>query len=172
MEDTPLFTVAVFLALVTFAIIAVDHSQNGKIHFSPTPAWIGIQVLEIDKTVVKKYNLDYKHGVLVRNVITGSPADEAGITEGDIIRKLAGNELLTVDQLRTYLRKKLPGQKIRMVYIRDGITITANVTLEYLQINDPNLRLVYGAYPVAAPPTNKPYPHFYFGEKDEPPERE
>lgn len=129
--------------------------------------WLGIQVLTIDNEVIKNFNLVYKHGLLVRSVISGSPADNAGIIENDIIRLLGGQRILDTSQLKEYINAKSTGDKIRIVYIRNGITKTTYAVLEEMPKIDPNSKLVYGAYPTAAPPTNKPYPYFYFGEEEE-----
>jgi S1-C subfamily serine protease len=83
----------------------------------------------------------------VQNVIPGSPADAAGIIEGDIIRRVGSLQLLNTEQLRLYIKEKLPGQKIRIVFLRNELTLTTYATLEISQINNPDTKLVYGTFP-------------------------
>lgn len=161
----------VILSVITFYLVVKNNKTPGT-----NPVWLGIQVLSIDDAVSKNFNLIYKRGLLVRNVIAGSPADDAGIIKGDIIRRIGYKEMINTDQLKIYLRKKSPGQRITIVYIRDGdgITTTTYALLEETPRIDPNTKLIYGTYPVMIPPTNKPYPYFYFGDEGEyePPEKE
>jgi hypothetical protein len=164
----------VFVFIVLLVVVAARIHGNLEQNMPPpsAPVWLGVRVIPLDKTVSENFNLAYKRGLLVRNVVPGSPADEAGIIEGDIIRRIEDIQLINTGQLKTYIRTKSPGQKARIVYIRGITTITTCATLELSQIIDPNSRLVYGAYPVSAPPTNKPYPYFYFGDENKPDERD
>ena len=162
----------VFIVLVVITIVRINGIQSQNHQISADPVWLGIRVLPIDKTVAENFSLCYKRGLLVRSVIPGSPAGLAGITEGDIIRRIEDFQLINTVQLKEYISTKSPGQKARIVYIRDKTTITTCVTFESSQLIDPNTRLIYGVYPMAAPPTNKPYPYFYFGDENKPNEKD
>jgi len=142
------FSVIFFLIGFLVVVAALyDNNQAQKKRSFPAEVWLGVQVLPIDKTVYENLNLVYKRGLLVQNVIPGSPADKAGIIEDDIIRRVGSIQLINTGQLKTYIREKLPGQKIRIVYIRGEITMTTYATLELSEITSPNTRLVYGTYP-------------------------
>lgn len=137
--------------------------------------WLGIQVLPIDKTVVKNFNLPFHRGLLVRRVISGSPAAKAGVIRGDVIRRIGNIRMRDTLQLRKIISKMSPGQKVRVVYIRNMKTKTVYVRLEQPSSDtliDRNAQLVYGVYPAVIPPTDKPYPYFYFGEEIEERENE
>jgi len=137
--------------------------------------WLGIQVLPIDKTVVKNFNLPFHRGLLVRKVISGSPTAKAGIMRGDVIRRIGNKRIIHSLQLRKIISKMSPGQEVRMVYIRDMRRRTVYVRLEQPPSNfliDVNAQLVYGVYPAVIPPTDRPYPYFYFGEEREGAENE
>lgn len=136
-----------FIAVLVVAAALFDNNLAQKKHTAPAAAWLGVQVLPIDRTVEENFNLVYKRGLLVQNVIPGSPAGEAGIIEGDIIRRTGSMQLLNTGQLKTYIRNKLPGQKIRIVYIRGEITMTTYATLELSPISGPDTNLVHGIYP-------------------------
>ena len=176
MRDIPVpikFSIVfVFIAFLVVAAVRIHNNLEQHKLLPSAPVWLGVRVIPIDKTVAGNFNLAYKRGLLVRNVVPGSPADKAGIIDNDIIRRIEDIRLINTGQLKTYIRTKSPGQKTRIVYIRGITTITTCATLELSQIVDPNSRLVYGVYPVAAPPTNKPYPYFYFGDENKPDEQE
>ena len=142
---------------------------------STLPVWLGIQILPINKKVAKDINLPFQRGLLVRKVISGSPAAEAGVKRGDIIRRVGNIRMIGTLQLRKIISKMLPGQKVRVVYIRNMKTKTVYVRLEQPPSDtliDRNAQLVYGVYPAVIPPTDIPYPYFYFGEEIEETENE
>ena len=63
---------------------------------------IGRNISELELYEKSAYNLtlDNYDGVLVTEVVEGSPADQAGIQEGDIIVLVNENEIKTVTDLR------------------------------------------------------------------------
>lgn len=47
--------------------------------------WTGLQIQMISKSIARYYNLENTKGVIVTNVESGSPSDEAGFEAGDVI---------------------------------------------------------------------------------------
>jgi putative serine protease PepD len=68
-------------------------------------------------------------GITVQQVEPGTPADSAGIREGDIIKSVAGTSTSTTDRLGSVLRSIEPGTKVAIVVERDGSSITIELTL-------------------------------------------
>jgi serine protease Do len=66
---------------------------------------------------------------LVSEVQPGTPADEAGLREGDVIVAVDGQELRDNLQLRTIIGNKHPGDTVQITYVRDGERHTTTVTL-------------------------------------------
>ena len=68
-------------------------------------------------------------GVLVNEVAKESPADEAGVEDGDIIVKFGDKAVRDVDELREMIAASQPGDKAVMVVFRDGkeINLTAKL---------------------------------------------
>jgi serine protease Do len=66
-------------------------------------SWLGLQVDEVDSREVRRtYNVPRgQQGVIVLNVEEGSPADEAGIREGDIITEVYS---IAVEDMDGYLK--------------------------------------------------------------------
>ena len=165
---------AKFLLLMGILIFVNKNKElNPDLHGRNTgeisPVWLGVQVLLIDKTVAENFNIPFRRGILVRRVIDGSPAEKAGMAKGDIIRAIGRKRVRDTLQLRDIINKMLPEQEIRVVYIRKKKTRTARIRLEKPPakfLTDVGSRLVYGVFPVVIPPTDKPYPYFYFGEEE------
>lgn len=175
-----------FLILIVVVVFLIKKNETGisaqtkQSRTKASPVWLGVQVLPIDKTIARELNLPFQRGLLVRRVISNSPASRVGIMRGDIIRRIGDARIMHTLQLRKIINKILPGQKVRVVYIRNMRTRTVYVRLEqapFNAFNDGNAQLVYGIYPAVLPPTDRPYPYFYFGEEregreKEPPENE
>jgi S1-C subfamily serine protease len=66
-------------------------------------SWLGLQVDDVDSREVRRsYNISRsQQGVIVLNVEEGSPADEAGIREGDIITEVYS---IAVEDMDGYLK--------------------------------------------------------------------
>lgn len=70
-------------------------------------------------------------GALVQQVVEGSSADEAGITEGDIITRIDGQEINETDStLAILISRKKVGDTARLTIFRDGETNEMDVTLK------------------------------------------
>ncbi|MEU6989046.1 trypsin-like peptidase domain-containing protein [Streptomyces sp. NPDC046465] len=73
---------------------------------------------------------DYRPaGVAVAETRKGGAAAGAGLRSGDIITKLGGTAISTINSLSEALAAAEPGQKKQVTYVRDGAEKTADVTL-------------------------------------------
>jgi len=69
-------------------------------------------------------------GAYIANVVSGSPAEKAGIQEGDIITKIDGEELKDVEGgLAEVISGKKAGQRVEIEIWRDDETKTVSATL-------------------------------------------
>ncbi|MGC8872834.1 MAG: glutaredoxin domain-containing protein [Chloroflexia bacterium] len=59
-------------------------------------------------------------GAYVAHVLPGSPAEAAGLREGDIIVRLAGARVQGPDEIEQRLQEIAPGQTAEIVWIREG----------------------------------------------------
>jgi putative serine protease PepD len=59
----------------------------------------------------------------------GGPADHAGLKDGDVIVEVDGQRVTTADELIVAIRKRVPGARLTLVYVRDGSRHTTVVTL-------------------------------------------
>jgi serine protease Do len=71
----------------------------------------------------------YGSGVTVSNVVSGSPAEQAGLKIGDTITSVDGRELKNGDDLVADIASRKPGSKAKMTFIRNGKKEEATVTI-------------------------------------------
>ncbi|MEU6247510.1 trypsin-like peptidase domain-containing protein [Glycomyces sp. NPDC047010] len=69
-------------------------------------------------------------GVTLSKVVDGSPADDAGLEDGDLLTSFDGTRVTDNTQLIALIRKLAPGTVVTVVYERDGEEHSAQVTLE------------------------------------------
>ena len=69
------------------------------------------------------------NGAKVASVKSGSPAADAGLEAGDVIKTFNGQKVLSANDLIGDVNAKQPGAKVTMTYTRNGATKTAHVTL-------------------------------------------
>jgi hypothetical protein len=67
-------------------------------------------------------------GVIVGNIAPGSPAADAGLEVGDVIRSIGGEPVTDVDSLRAALGNLSQGDRVQVLVFRDGADRTLDVT--------------------------------------------
>ena len=82
-------------------------------------AWLGIEPLDITVAMARQLGLDISGGVLAAKVISDSPAEKAGLLQGDIIYEVDSREVETSAELRLALVDEEPGDRVRITLFRD-----------------------------------------------------
>lgn len=105
--------------------------KSGKI----TRPMLGVRYISISKEFATRNNLSVDHGALIYStssdlaVLPGTPAAKAGLKENDIIIKIGDYEIREGQSLVSALSNFTAGDKVNVVYIRDGKEKTVTVTL-------------------------------------------
>jgi serine protease Do len=82
--------------------------------------WLGIVGLTITPEMAQYYRLPVESGVLVTKVASGSPAEEAGLADGDIILEIGNVETRRIEDLVAQIHKRKIGESVRIFALRDG----------------------------------------------------
>jgi putative serine protease PepD len=69
-------------------------------------------------------------GALISQVTSGSPADKAGLKQGDLITKIGNTKVDGGDTVVGQVRGFKVGQKVEVTYVRNGATETVTVTMD------------------------------------------
>jgi S1-C subfamily serine protease len=104
------------IGINTAKFVAARLIRDGRI----TRSYIGVagQNVPLHRRVVRYYDLPLDSGVLVMSVEKGSPADQAGLREGDVIIAYAGRSIAGVDDLHRLLTEEALGKIAPITTIR------------------------------------------------------
>lgn len=83
-------------------------------------SWLGIVGLSITGEIARYYRLPVTRGVLVTRVAGGSPAEEAGLEQEDIILEIDNAETPRIEDLVREIRKRPVGARVRIFALRNG----------------------------------------------------
>ena len=81
--------------------------------------WLGIVGLSITSQIARYYGLPVDHGALVTKVAEGSPAEAAGMADGDIILELDSVETNTIEELVRQIHKHKIGELVKIFALRN-----------------------------------------------------
>lgn len=98
-------------------------------------AYIGVRYVSITPSVATQYSLSVKSGAYIISdsggsaIVSGSPADKAGLQEKDIITKVDGTAVDSTHPFASLIAQHSVGDKVTITYLRDGKESTVTVTL-------------------------------------------
>ena len=108
-----------------------DKVHNKKVViFRSGGSWLGVQIADVDADRGKELGLKDVHGAEVQSVSPGSPAEEAGIKEGDIITEYQGSRIEGVAQLTRLVRETPSGRNAHLEVWRNGTSKDLQVTMK------------------------------------------
>ena len=107
--------------------------MNELVQFGHTrDVYTGIRVQEITQLLALSLGLDSQLGVLVSEVEQSSPADRAKLQPGDVVKKLNGRYVQSIEDARAAVAGLLVGDELEIEYEREGGTHTAFLVLDPL----------------------------------------
>ena len=89
--------------------------------------WLGVVIQEVNKELAESFGLKKAAGALVAEVLENSPAQDAGLREGDIITKFGDKEIELSADLPHVVGTTKAGSKVPMQIVRNGIMKTLTV---------------------------------------------
>ncbi|MCL5883579.1 MAG: trypsin-like peptidase domain-containing protein [Actinobacteria bacterium] len=99
--------------------------SNGSVEY----AWLGVVGQTVTSDVAKQQNLSTDKGALITDIVSGAPAEKAGLQKGDIITAIDGQAMNKMEDVSGYLTQRHPGDKVKVTYLRGSDSHDADVEL-------------------------------------------
>jgi serine protease Do len=97
--------------------------------FNGDGGYLGVQTEEVTKENFSKFGLRDVRGVAVEKVLEGSPAQTAGLQNGDVIVKINGEDISSTRKLTRLVSEISPDHQAKVTVLRGGSEREINVTL-------------------------------------------
>ncbi|MFQ5599199.1 MAG: Do family serine endopeptidase [Candidatus Krumholzibacteriia bacterium] len=94
-----------------------------------TRAWLGVVIQDVTPELARGLDLPRPEGVAIAEVNENSPAEEAGLQEGDVIVAMDGVATERVSAFRNRVSLSVPGQRVELEVLRDGKRRTVEARL-------------------------------------------
>jgi serine protease Do len=106
----------------TIPVTVAEMKPQGeaKAHGPDLSKGVGLTVQNITPELAKQLGVEDTKGVVVTSVDDGSPADDAGLQEGDIIRQINGKDASNVAEFGKLLKKAKDEKSILFLVERGG----------------------------------------------------
>ena len=91
----------------------LEKMSNGEF-----PAYLGLEVSTVTTEIAKENQLP--KGVYIKQVLSDSPAMQAGLQMGDVLTKIGGTEIQTAQQYEDYMLNAKDGQQSTVTVKRMG----------------------------------------------------
>jgi Do/DeqQ family serine protease len=111
-------------------------------HGRVDPVWLGIRGQDVDQRLARYFGLSAVSGLLVAEVYPDSPAQRAGLHPGDVLLRMAKNEIPDKQGYLDLLRNFTRDQQVQLEILSGGKRRTVTARVEIFQ-DDQALELAF-----------------------------
>ena len=91
--------------------------------------YLGVQIQPVTGTIAEGLGLPKDHGEIVAAVEPGGPAAKAGVKQGDVVVRVAGQDVTYDNSLSYIVANVVPGSRVPIAVIRGGKPLTLEATV-------------------------------------------
>jgi serine protease Do len=113
----------------TVGSVVADLLKHPGIHQGTDTGFLGIFMEDMSDGIRNQIGYNGQGGIAVRQVFSGSPADQASIQPGDVILRVDGKTFNKRDDLHGYISAKKPGDTIHVELWSQGVKKLAVIKL-------------------------------------------
>ena len=100
---------------------------------------LGVQAQAMTPELAEAFGLKQIEGVVITEVVEGSPAEQAGIIPGDVLVRIDGEDIHDVKDMRNVLGLLRAGREVEIELLRGRETVTVRAATATLRIDGANL---------------------------------
>lgn len=108
--------------------LALPIAQELIAHGEVSHPTAGLTVVPIPPSAAAAFGVT--DGLFVQSIVSGGPAQRAGIRVGDVITSVNGHAATNIDVLTAIQVTSAAGDEVKVEYVRDGSSHTTTLTLE------------------------------------------
>ena len=115
---------------IGFAIpsnMAVHIANTLIAHGKVERGWLGVSIQDLTPELAKSFDLESTKGVLIAQVVKGSPADKAGLKRGDVVVSFDGVDTPDTGSLRNKVADTTIGKEVKVTVLREGERVDRTV---------------------------------------------
>ena len=94
--------------------------------------WLGVSIQEVTSDLAEEFGVRNLKGALISRVMKGSPADKAGIRQGDVILQFNGKDVEDTGHLRNMVSQTPIASKVKVRLLRQKKEIEVEVVVSEL----------------------------------------
>ncbi len=91
--------------------------------------YLGVDITTLTPALRQQYGFTPTTGAVILSVVSGSPADKAGLVQGDVIVNIAGTNITSSDDLQKVIQNSKAGQAVTITYYVGDSKRTTTATL-------------------------------------------
>ncbi len=100
-----------------------------------TRGFLGVVIQDLTSDLAESFDIEQTNGILVAQVSEGSPAEKAGLQQGDVIVAYQDKPVISIGGFRNRVSLTSPGSRERLTIMRDGKRRNINITIGKLTDN-------------------------------------
>ena len=114
-----------FAIPVNMAKELLPQLKSGKV----VRGWLGVMIQDITPQLAESFGLKSAKGVLVSDVVKGSPAEKAVLKQGDVIIRFDAKEIENAHKLSQAVAATAPDTQVKVDILRNGKEETVSLTI-------------------------------------------
>ena len=101
--------------------------------------WLGVVIQDVTDELSSSFGVAERQGVLIADVMRGSPAETAGVRPGDVVVEFGGAPVREVPDLQRRAAGVSPGQTVALKVVRDGKPAAVTVIVGEMPNEEPTV---------------------------------
>lgn len=108
------------LVAVIYLVMVYADGWNFRFKAVDPRMWLGVETIELTPDIRLRYDLMAANGILVSRVFTGSPAERAGLRQGDVLQRWNGKSVISQDQFQYLIKTTGINERVTWAVERAG----------------------------------------------------